>query len=194
MSKIESITATVQWDLPYRVEWKHIPGYENLYMVSNLGEVLRLPRIQENLLTGGKSIFPSCILKQRKTKAGYKQIVLYRPGEEGKTWLVHRLLAKAFLGAEDGDGRVVDHIDGNKENNRIDNLELITPKENTARAIALGLRRARKITEEDIAEIVRLRKQGMLRRDIAKKFHVHEGTIDNWLIEEKEGRLKWVEL
>ena len=94
------------------IEWKPIKGYEGLYEVSNDGRVRRLR------FTNGNHDFE----KVRECK--------------GNTKRVHRLVANAFRGESN---LQIDHIDGNKQNNRLDNLEYVTPKENTNRAWSKGL-------------------------------------------------------
>lgn len=183
--KIESITATI--------EWRHIPGYEGRYMASTSGEVMRLCRTDDNKLTGGKSFFPSRVLSPKKGNAGYLELQLTDKNYETKTWLVHRLIAKTFLGAKDGDGLVVNHKDGDKFNNALKNLELVTPKENTAHAIVTGLRRPRKLTPEQVSDIFNDYEHGMGRTELAYKYHVHIDTIDKWLSDYKKGKIEWLE-
>lgn len=106
--------------------WKSISGYER-YAVSSLG------RVRNNV--SGK------ILNTRKASNGYLRVNV-RKGDikyEKPTVLhVHRLVAEAFLPTIEGKN-YVNHIDGNKENNRLSNLEWVTSKENTAHAIQNGL-------------------------------------------------------
>lgn len=180
---IESITA----------EWRHIPGYEGLYMASNLGEVMRLRRAGKNLLTGGESIFPSIVLKSKIGNSGYFEIQLTDRNGNVKTWLVHRLIAKTFLDADNNPGKVVNHIDGNKKHNEVSNLELVTPRENTVHAIVTGLRRPRKLTAEQVSELFLDYEHGMKRVELAFKYHVHIDTIDKWLKDYKKGKTEWLE-
>lgn len=102
--------------------WKDIPKYEGLYQVSNMGNV-------KNYITG-------CILSPTYCKSNYLKVKLsYGPQ---KTIMVHRLVAEAFC-PNPFEKPQVNHKDANKENNRADNLEWVTAKENTAHAINLGL-------------------------------------------------------
>lgn len=186
---IDSITATNA-----TIEWRHIPGYEGRYMISTFGEIMCLPRYQKNELAGVDSFFPSRIMRARKSKFGYMQIVLTSRGEHGtsKTWTVQRLMGKTFLGATDGDNMQVNHKDGDKTNNRLDNLELITPKENTAHAIVTGLR-PRKLDEEQIAGIIKSRLDGVPRREVAIRYGVHPSTVDAYMKDYKKGKIEWLE-
>lgn len=116
-------------------EWVTIPGYGGRYKINREGRVVAAPTIVTK--KNGKTMrVPSRILRQTKVR-GYLMVRLI--GDNGrKQALVHRLLAQAFLPTWDPD-LVVDHLDGNKLNNSIDNLEMCTSGENTARAWALGL-------------------------------------------------------
>lgn len=104
--------------------WKAVTGYECFYEVSTHGRVRSLERFDNN-----NHLVKERILKQRKTNTGYLQITLYKNGKLQR-YLVHRLVAETFLG-KCPKGYQVNHIDENKTNNRIDNLEYVTPKENT---------------------------------------------------------------
>lgn len=112
------------------IEWKPIKGYEGLYEVSNDGRVRRLKFIN------GKHNFEKIKeCKQTLNTWGYMTVNLSKDGK-GNTKRVHKLVANAFIGESD---LQVDHIDGNKQNNRLDNLEYVTPKENTNRAWKKGI-------------------------------------------------------
>ena len=94
--------------------FKQIPDYPN-YEASNLGRI--------------KSINKNLILNQRIDCKGYKRTNLYKNGN--KNICVHQLVAMAFLEHKrKGMEIVVDHIDNNPLNNRLDNLQLITNREN----------------------------------------------------------------
>ncbi|MEG1256888.1 NUMOD4 motif-containing HNH endonuclease [Clostridium sp.] len=105
--------------------WKDIKGYEGLYQVSNLGRVKSLERYRKNHNKLQK--VEEKIKNMRQDKQGYLLIDLYK-GNKAKTIRVHRLVAETFLKNADNK-ETVNHIDGNKLNNRIDNLEWSTFKE-----------------------------------------------------------------
>ena len=109
--------------------WKDIKGYENLYKVSNLGRVKSLKRIVKESRLGTK-IVPERILKNRINSKGYYHVVLCCNGN-CKSRTIHQLVAEMFLNHKpNGHNIVINHIDFNKLNNKIDNLELTTQREN----------------------------------------------------------------
>lgn len=103
--------------------FKAVPGFPG-YVVSNLGKVKSLARKD----TIGRPIKEK-LLKPGKNSRGYMCVVLRRRGAS-HTKTVHTLVATAFLGPRP-EGFQVNHIDEDKRNNRLDNLEYVTPKENT---------------------------------------------------------------
>lgn len=110
--------------------WKDIDGYEGLYQVSNLGEIMSLNYMHTK---------QSQILKIKKTYDGYNRVNLCKNGKV-TTCSVHILVAKAFIPNINNKPQV-NHKDGNKDNNRVDNLEWVTGKENVIHSIKTGLRK-----------------------------------------------------
>lgn len=115
--------------------WKPIPEFEEFYEISNLGSVRSLDRKVNGF--NGEKIKKGKLLKQHKRKNGYLSVYLSKNGY-GKLFTVHRLLAKAFKPINN-DSLTVNHIDGNKQNNYVDNLEWCTMSEQLKHAINLGL-------------------------------------------------------
>ena len=107
--------------------WKPVKGFEN-YEVSNLGQVksLNYNRTKE-----------AKILRLCKNKDGYLTVTLYKNGK-GYAKKVHRLVTAAFIPNPEGKTEV-NHIDGNKTNNRVENLEWATHSENMHHAWETGL-------------------------------------------------------
>lgn len=99
--------------------WKDIEGYEGLYQVSNLGRVKRLK---------GTYMSTERILKPRGNNTGYLQVHLCK-NSKSKFDKVHRLVAQAFIPNPENKPQV-NHIDENKTNNMVSNLEWVTVKEN----------------------------------------------------------------
>ena len=100
--------------------WKTMPGYDK-YMISDRGEVKSLKFNKERLL------------KQASGNSRYLRVVLWKEGKQ-KSFRVHVLVVMAFLGhVPCGMRLIVDHIDGNKMNNNLSNLQLITQRENASK-------------------------------------------------------------
>lgn len=111
--------------------WKDIPGYEGLYQVSNLGRVKSIKReVGIKLFNIGWSTrtVPESIRKQILYSNGYLGVVLHKKREK-KLGLVHRLVAQAFIPNPENKSEV-NHIDGDKANNVVVNLEWCTRTEN----------------------------------------------------------------
>ena len=109
-------------------EWRAIKGYEGLYEVSNLGNVKSLAR-KDSL---GRQVKEK-ILKTPADSYGYYQCGLYLEGKVRK-FFIHNLVAITFLGHKpNGNNIVVDHINNVKTDNRLENLQLISHRENLSK-------------------------------------------------------------
>lgn len=120
--------------------WKDIPGYEGLYQVSNLGRVKSLERLVNN------GVADYTIAERIKTPSekinkgrdnGYLALALYK-NNKSKNFYVHRLVAEAFV-PNPQRKETVNHINGDKHDNRAQNLEWSTYKENNLHAYVTGL-------------------------------------------------------
>lgn len=99
--------------------WRDVEGYEGLYQVSNMRRVKSL-----NYNRSGKER----VLKQRKNKWGYLRVVLCKDGDY-KNYRTHRLVAQVFIPNPENYPEV-NHIDEDKTNNAVDNLEWCSSKYN----------------------------------------------------------------
>lgn len=159
--------------------WKDVSGYEGVYQCSNLGRVKLLDGIK--LKTRKRK---SKILKPTTNHKGYLTNTLFKYDENGRTnkmMKVHRIVAITFLDNPDNLEQI-NHIDGDKQNNRIDNLEWVTPKQNIRHAIKTGLMVKRKVlSEKEITEIKSLCNSRIGRKPsyekIAKLYNVADCTI-----------------
>lgn len=117
--------------------WKRIKGYEDLYQVSNLGNVRSLNHYA--MRGRGIGLYKGKILKPDIDRYGYLTVRLSKNGKTQK-FLIHRLVATSFI-----DNlyhmKIVNHIDANKKNNHHLNLEWCTAKENVKHALDNGLQR-----------------------------------------------------
>lgn len=131
-------------------EWRDIAGYEGLYQVSNLGQIRSLDRTEDNGC--GRMRKRKGVILRQFERGGYLCVRLSKNGK-GASRGVHIYVAKAFLEPVDGKN-IVDHIDGVKTNNNVNNLRYVTPSENNLFAYKLGLidkeklsKRSRRIIE-----------------------------------------------
>lgn len=131
-------------------KWRDIPGYETLYQASTEGRIRTCEGKTTRSARFEKRIWKQRIMRQKyqKRKNGPgkdARVCLWKDGNE-RTHLVSRLVASAWC---DGysEGLTVNHIDGNPQNNRADNLEWVTIGENVRKAFEDGLiRTAKKCT------------------------------------------------
>lgn len=128
-----------------------IKGYEGLYRISENGRVFARASKYNNKVKEGR-LFE---VLQSDTHNGYKRVSLRKLGKY-KSKKVHRLVMESFVGINND--LQVDHLDGDKHNNNLWNLEYVTPRENTLRAVKLGLkpknnsvvRKDRKLTNNQV--------------------------------------------
>ena len=132
-------------------QWKDIKGYEGLYQISNYGRVKRLSRTYKtyNYLTKryNERKIKEKILKGAINK-GYNRICLTKNKKETNHF-VHRLVVENFV-RKLNDDETIDHIDCNKLNNNINNLEIVSIQENITRAFNNGLRKKSKVAIQPV--------------------------------------------
>lgn len=119
-------------------QWRPVENYEGFYEVSSEGRVRSCDRMSKCSRGDKKRLWRGRDLSQTVASTrGYKQVSLSKEGVIKKVY-VHRLVAEAFTDARD---ETVNHIDGNKLNNALDNLEWCTYSENNSHAFATGLKK-----------------------------------------------------
>lgn len=114
--------------------WKEVKGYGGLYEVSNEGRVRGVDRVDPS----GRFV-QGVIIKLREDKDGYFRVNLSKQGKK-KHYRMNRLVAENFLD-NPTNLPVVNHKDGNKQNNNVNNLEWCTRSENDLHAFRTGLRK-----------------------------------------------------
>jgi hypothetical protein len=152
--------------------WKDIAGFEGLYQVSNLGNVKRLV---------SERVFEERLIGRSIDRYGYVKRVLSKDGKNN-CFTEHRLVAMAFIDNPNNKA-TVNHKNGIKTDNRVENLEWCTNQENMKHAIETGLKDQKgikhhkcKLTEEQVLEI---RKIGFsqTRTSLSKKYGVSRTNI-----------------
>jgi hypothetical protein len=152
--------------------WKPVRGFEGRYEVSSLGNVKSLARMRKGK-SGAPTPLKERILRQFHPDSQYKRVSL----ESKSPTYVHRIVAEAFVPNPLGLPEV-NHIDGDKGNNRSENLEWVTHSENAAHAsrsglLAVGVRHGNsKLNESDVLKIDSLIRDGHSTRKIASRFGV----------------------
>lgn len=108
--------------------WKPIPEYEGIYEASSEGRIRVLDRVVTSDRWYGHTVFTKrgLVLKQKQAKSGYMNIGLTKDGKQ-RTYRVHRLVMAAFHGPSD---LQVNHINKVRNDNRLENLEYLTCREN----------------------------------------------------------------
>lgn len=111
-------------------EWRPVVGYEGIYEVSDAGRVRSVPRVD----AAGRVRAPK--IKAQSLSNGYRFVLLFKNRKQ-RAARVHVLVAAAFLGPRPP-GLVVNHIDHDKTNNQVGNLEYVTQRENIQAAVRAG--------------------------------------------------------
>lgn len=132
--------------------WLPIPGYIGLYEVSDHGNVRSKGHVCNGIHV------PSTMLKQHLSGGRYMRVKLYKDGKP-KTMSVHRLVAITFV-KNPGNKLQVNHIDGNRLNNRADNLEWCTQAENNKHALRIGLNSTNQAVNARKKEVLQLSTDG----------------------------------
>ena len=161
-------------------EWKDVDGYDGEYEISNLG------RVRSN-----KGLH-SRILKQRTMYLGYKCSLLSKEGRR-KSFLTHRLVAIHFIGDFKNERKEVNHKDGDKTNNTLENLEWVTHAENMKHSKENGLAKGgvgernnkAKLTEMQVLAIDTLLKSDFTPQFIAPNF----GVLPTNIYDIKNGKI-----
>lgn len=145
--------------------WKPVVGCD-LYEVSSLGRIKRVKP--------AKGAVVGLVMSPQLGKEGYIRVM----ARGFPTKLVHRIVANAFLG--DIAGKDINHINGNKSDNRVENLEICSRSYNMKHAIRCLGTKISKLTVDGVLEIRKLHQYGLANCEIAKAFDVT--TTNVWSI------------
>lgn len=154
--------------------WRWIPEYEGYYLISNKGNIVSLPRTATRKDTGTELSIEGRTMALQYNENGYRIIRLTKEST-GKSFLVHRLVAKAFIPNPENLPEV-NHIDGRHDNNCVENLEWVTSSQNK-----LHLWRVLRIRDDESPlteeQIIRIREDTRPQSVIAAEYGVVQQTI-----------------
>lgn len=155
--------------------WVPIPGYEKFYQITSTGRIKRIGSPGSGRSRDDRFRYP------QDSGFGYKYITLHSVGKR-KNFYMHRLLATIFIPNPENKP-LVNHINGVKSDNRIENLEWCTLSENMIHAYGLGLipkgeaNHMSKITEAEVLQIRSLHNSGESRPSLAVKFGISKANV-----------------
>lgn len=149
--------------------WVAVKGYEGLYKISNYGDI--------------KSVRRGLVLTPVMISGGYYQVTLYNKGRR-KNYRIHRIVAEHFIPNVDNKPEV-NHIDGDKSNDSVPNLEWVSSRENIIHAFDTGLRVSHgehnnfhKLSNTDVLEVYDLAHSGLFKQsEIGAMYNVHKDTV-----------------
>lgn len=167
--------------------FKSVKGYEGIYEISNFGTLKSLARIIYDKNGIKLRVQKERIIKITKNRGGYSAIMITDINKNTKTVKIHRLVAIAFIPNPENK-KTVNHINGVKHDNRIENLEWSTYSENNRHARDNNLVVSKKgvncyqskLTNEQVIEIRRIGKS-ISQRKVAKTYNVSQRVIGNVL-------------
>lgn len=158
--------------------WKDVPGYEGKYKISNKGNLIKLSHYSKK----GR-YYPESIVPTFKNYKGYIQIYLF-DNNQRKTTTIHRLIAKAFISNPDNKDQI-NHKNGIKDDNRIENLEWCNQSENMRHAFDTGLKEGlpgekngRATLSQETVDLVKTKyNNGEKLPDISKELNISLGKL-----------------
>jgi len=160
-------------------QWNNVPDFEG-YQASNLGKIRGVDRLKNG--RSGLRLTRGQELKQLPNKKGYPEVRLRKDGCH--TRLVHKLVASAFL-IKPEHCTQINHINGIKTDNRVENLEWVTQSENQLHAYKLGLQPSRvgenntntKLTDKDVTLLKQLYNSGSTIVEVSNSMNINVSII-----------------
>lgn len=164
-------------------EYKTLPWAKN-YKVSNTGKVFSFAKIKL-----GIELKPVIIKNKRTMSLGkdlYPYVSISDNNKKIRNYNIHRLVAETFIPNPENKP-MVNHIDGDKTNNRVNNLEWVTPKENTQHAVKEGLMNppvgercaSSKYKESQVIEAIKLLADGMPNYEVAELTGISDSAVSD---------------
>lgn len=157
-----------------------IPGYEGAYAVTRHGVVYSLPRKQRKKLKVMKPV--------DNMLSGYLRVALTRNSHTELEY-IHRVVATAYIPNPENKP-MVNHINGIKTDNRLENLEWVTGQENRDHGFLIGLFPNQKIHSSQKGEVYNLVQQGMPIRAVAEKYGMKPRGIESLVRRYREAELR----
>lgn len=164
--------------------WKNIEGFEGKYEVSNYGRVRSIARMHPSKPIPIKGRIMKPFFSGGRNRE-YLFVIIQRVNPRiNKSFSIHRLVAVAFV-QNPSNKAEVNHKDGNKQNNRWDNLEWCTRKENVQHSSQSGLLRHdgvhfnAKLSLEEVRQIKIKLSKGVRQGSLAKEYNANTSTIHN---------------
>lgn len=162
---------------------KEIQGYPG-YLVTDTGEIISTERRWKKRTGKLYVVSRRHTIQQGKFWTGYKKVSITNENGKRDTLSVHRLVAKAFIPNPENKPQV-NHIDGNKENNVVSNLEWVTHKDNIQHAVKHGLKNGKpgethpmaKVTEAEVIEMISEIKNGATNKELGLKYNLNSQYV-----------------
>lgn len=165
-------------------KWADVPGFEGIYRVSTTGRLCSLPRTDAR----GWHIKGRIMSTDKGACGGYPRVNLFGKGKKRLSVPIHRLVAEAFIPNPDNLPQV-NHKDGNKLNNTVENLEWVSCSENVAHAVRTGLMTnhffamygeahpGHKYSDAQVEDIRRMYASGIKGTAIARKYGMSKAHV-----------------